>query len=165
MVAGIISTAIIKVFALLMYATRFPKMNPPEMLASTMRMPLMVGYLAHSMIGIIFAAGYVYLSNPKIRVNNKVIKGLLFGLMVMVLAQKLMFIMDTMLPAAMPAENKILLMAGSLIVQLVFGVEVASWVKSYKITHSPGFFGNIPAPSPFSFSAFNCREQYVTLGL
>ena len=145
MLVGIISTAIMTAFVFLDYGIGFPKMNPAEMLASTMGTPLLVGYAAHFMIGIIFATGYVYLFNPKIRINNKWVKGLLFGFTVFVIARVMMFIMGTMIAMPMPSGGKMMLMAGSLILHLVFGVAVAVLVRPYKIAHSAGFFGNIPA--------------------
>jgi hypothetical protein len=42
-----------------------PRMNPAEMLSGMMNGSLVIGYLMHCMIGIIFAAAYVYIFNPQ----------------------------------------------------------------------------------------------------
>lgn len=65
------------------------------------------------MIGIIFAAAYVYLFNPKVHIQSKLAGGLLYGLAVFVFAQ--------------------VMMIESLIGHLVYGIVVALIVPDYSV--------------------------------
>ncbi|MEO6556344.1 MAG: DUF6789 family protein [Ferruginibacter sp.] len=89
-VAGLVATAIMTVVGLMAPYMGLPKMNPAEMLSGMMGVSLMVGYLMHCMIGIIFAAVYVYLFNKKVHIGSKLVKGVLFGFAIFVFAQVMM---------------------------------------------------------------------------
>lgn len=134
-VAGLVATAVMSVVGLMAPVMGLPKMNPAEMLAGMMGMPAMVGYLMHYMIGIIFSASYVFLFNPKVHISSKLVKGLLLGLAVFVFAQVMMVIIGKMMP--MPdMGDKMLMMAGSLLGHLVYGVGVALIVPKYALAQS-----------------------------
>lgn len=134
-VAGLIATAVMTVVGLMAPYMGLPRMNPPEMLSGMMGVPLMVGYVMHCMIGIIFAAAYVYLFNSKIHIGSKFFKGLVFGFAVFVFAQLMMLLIGMMMP--MPEMgDKMLMMIGSLIGHLIFGIVVALIVPSYSISTS-----------------------------
>ena len=98
-----------------------------------MGVSLMVGYLMHFMIGIIFAAAYVYLFNPKVHIQSKLVKGIVFGFAVFVFAQMMLFIIGKIMPMPMPQDNMMLMMLGSLIGHLVFGIVVALIVPAYEV--------------------------------
>lgn len=127
--AGLVATAVMTGFMFLAPMMGLPKMNPAEMLSGMMGVPLMVGYLMHFMIGVIFAAAYVYLFNPKVHISSKILKGALFGFTVFIFAQVMMFIIGKMMP--MPQDNMMLMMLGSLIGHLVYGIVVALIVSVY----------------------------------
>jgi len=129
-IAGLVATAVMTGVGLMAPYMGLPKMNPAEMLSGMMGVSLMVGYLMHFMIGIIFAAVYVYLFNPKVSISNKILKGALFGFAVFVFAQVMMFIIGKMMPMPMPQDNMTLMMLGSLIGHLVYGIVVALIVPS-----------------------------------
>ena len=93
----------------------------------------MVGYLMHFMIGVIFAAEYVYLFNPKVHISSRILKGALFGFVVFIFAQVMMFIIGKMMPMPMPQDNMMLMMLGSLIGHLVYGIVVALIVPVYAV--------------------------------
>lgn len=123
-VAGLVATAVMTAVGLMAPYMGLPKMNPAEMLSGMMGVPLMIGYLMHCMIGVIFAAAYVYLFNPKVHINSKLLKGALFGFVVFVFAQLMMLLIGMLMP--MPEMgDKTLMMVGSLIGHLVFGIVVA----------------------------------------
>ncbi len=130
-IAGLVATAVMTGFMFLAPMMGLPKMNPAEMLSGMMGVSLMVGYLMHCMIGIIFGAAYVYLFNKKVHISSKLLKGALFGFTVFVFAQVMMFIIGKMAPMPMPQENMMLTMLGSLIGHLVFGIVVALIVPAY----------------------------------
>ncbi len=135
-IAGLVATAVMTGFMFLAPMMGLPKMNPVEMLSGMMGVSLMIGYFMHFMIGIIFAAVYVYLFNPKVHISSKLLKGVLFGFAVFVFAQVMMFIIGKMMPMPMPQDNMMLMMLGSLIGHLVFGIVLALIVPVYIGTQS-----------------------------
>ena len=130
-IAGLVATAVMTGFIFLAPMMGLPKMNPAEMLSGMMGVPLMVGYLMHCMIGIIFAAAYVYLFNPKVRIQSKLVKGSLFGFAVFIFAQVMIFIIGKLMPMA--EDNMMLIMLGSLIGHLVYGIVVALIIPAYAV--------------------------------
>ena len=140
LIAGLVATAIMTGFIFMAPMMGLPKMNPAEMLSGMMGMPIMVGYLMHFMIGIIFAALYVYLFNPKVHIHSKLAKGVLYGFAVFVFAQVMLFIIGKIMPMPMNNDNTLLIMIGSLMGHLVFGIVVALVVPAYAIVNSNNNF-------------------------
>lgn len=141
--AGLIATAVMTGFIFLAPMMGLPKMNPADMLGT----PIIIGYLMHCMIVIIFAAVYVYLFNPKVHIQSKLAKGALYGFVVFVFAQVMMFIIGKMMPMPMSNanDNMMLMMLGSLIGHLAFGIVVALIVPAYVIVSSKNNFRNAQA--------------------
>ena len=132
-IAGMVATAVMTGFMFLAPMMGLPKMNPAEMLSGMMGVPVIAGYLMHFMIGVIFAVAYVYLFNPKVRIQSKLVKGILFGFAVFIFAQAMLFIIGKVMPTPMPQDNMMLLMIGSLIGHLLFGIVVALVVPAYAV--------------------------------
>ena len=132
-IAGMVATTVMTGFMFLAPIMGLPKMNQAEMLSGMMGVPLMVGYLMHCMIGIIFTAAYVYLFNPKVRIQSKLVKGSLFGFAVFIFAQVMIFIIGKLMPMPMAEDNMMLIMLGSLIGHLVYGIVVALIVPAYAV--------------------------------
>ncbi|MEO6671181.1 MAG: DUF6789 family protein [Ferruginibacter sp.] len=132
-ISGLVATAIMTVVGLMAPYMGLPKMNPAEMLSGMIGVPLIAGYLMHGMIGIIFAAAFVYLFNPKVHIENILFKGSLFGLSVFLFAQMMMFIMGKLMPMPAMEDNMMPMMLGSLIGHLVFGIVVSLIVPKYYI--------------------------------
>ncbi|MDP2363932.1 MAG: hypothetical protein Q8M94_09210 [Ignavibacteria bacterium] len=63
------------------------EMNIPAMLAGTMGAPIIVGWLAHFMIGIIMAIGFAVLFLPKFGSQNNIKSGAIFSLIPWLMAQ------------------------------------------------------------------------------
>lgn len=124
--AGIIGTVIMTIVMMIAPMMGMPKMSPPAMLSGMMGMPVFIGWIMHFMIGIIFAFAYTYLFNVKIA--NIWIKGSLFGFAAFVFAQIMMAIMGAMMPMPAMEGSKVLMMIGSLIGHLIFGMAVAKTV-------------------------------------
>ncbi len=124
--AGVLATAVMTVFMLLAPMMGFPKMNPADMMSGMLGVSPIVGWIMHFMIGIIFAAVYVYLFNPRVHIHSRAGKGMVYGIVVFVFAQVMMFLMSKMMP--MPSnsmkDDMVLMMIGSLIGHLVFGLLV-----------------------------------------
>jgi uncharacterized membrane protein YagU involved in acid resistance len=132
-IAGLIATAVMTVVGLMAPYMGLPRMNPAELLSGMMNVSLVIGYLMHCMIGIIFAAAYVYIFNPKVHIHSKLFKGLVFGFSVFVFAQIMMLIMGMRLPMPEMKGDKMLMMIGSVIGHLVSGVVVALIVPNYSV--------------------------------
>ncbi|MFZ6013758.1 MAG: DUF6789 family protein [Bacteroidota bacterium] len=138
-VAGIVATAVMTVVGVTAPYMGLPKMNPAEMLSGMLGVSPAMGWIMHFMIGIIFASTYVYWFDPKVKINSKFWKGIVFGFAVFVFAQIMLFLMSKVLPPPpdSPETNMALMMIGSLIGHFVYGVFVAwtvGWVS--KESHS-----------------------------
>lgn len=130
-ISGMVATAVMTGVVLMAPYMGLPKMNPAEMLSGMMGVPIIAGYLMHFMIGIIFAAAFVYLFNPKVHIENNLLKGGFFGLSVFLFAQMMMFVMGKLMPMPVMEGNMMPMMIGSLIGHLVYGIVVALIVPKY----------------------------------
>jgi len=129
-ISGIAGTIVMTAFMFIGPFIGMPKMNPAEMLADMMGIPILAGWVLHFLTGIIFSASYVYLFNPKVRIGNETLKGAVFGLSVFVFAQIAMGIMGSIMGGMPePEGSMVLLMIGSIIGHIVFGIVVALFVK------------------------------------
>jgi uncharacterized membrane protein YagU involved in acid resistance len=129
--AGIIATAVMTVFGVIAPFIGLPRMNPAEMLSAMLSTSIVTGYILHFMIGIIFASVYVYLFNGKVRINSKLWKGALFGFAVFIFAQLMLWLIGMIMPMPEMEGSKTLMMLGSLISHLIYGVFV-SWLVPLK---------------------------------
>ena len=144
-IAGIVATGVMTAVGLMAPYMGLPKMNPAKTLSAMMGVPLMVGYLMHFMIGIIFTALYMYIFNLKVHFHSKLIKGLLYGFVVFVFAQIMMFVIGKIIPMPMSGDNIMLMMLGSLIGHLVFGIVVALIVPAHAMATANSNFRNANA--------------------
>lgn len=130
--AGIIATAVMTAVGLMAPLMGLPKMNPAEMLSGMLGVSLAIGYILHFMIGIIFASTYVYWFNGLIKkINNRFWKGLLFGFAVFIFAQIMLWLMGMIMPMPEMEGSPMLMMVGSLIGHLVYGV-IVGWIVPLK---------------------------------
>ena len=131
LIGGIVGTAAMTLMTWIAPLMGFPKMSPPDMLAGMLGLPVFAGWLMHFMIGVIFALAYAFLFIKVVRkISSKILKGALFGLVVFVFAQIMMAIMEAIF-GGMPAMggSMILIMIGSIMGHLVYGVVVALFNK------------------------------------
>ena len=131
MIGGIIGTAVMTVVMMIAPMMGMPKMNPPQMLSMMMGFPIIVGWIVHFMIGVIFAMAYAFLFiNVVKKVNNNILKGAIFGMAVFIFAQIMMAIMGAMMGGMPPMEGSMMLiMIGSIMGHVIFGIVVAMFVK------------------------------------
>jgi uncharacterized membrane protein YagU involved in acid resistance len=129
--AGIIGTIVMTIITFLAPLMGMPKMNPPEMLAGMMSVSIVIGWIMHFMIGIIFAFGYVYIiSGWLTKISSQVLKGVVFGVIVFVFAQIAMKIISAMMGGmAASSDNMFLMIMGSIIGHIVYGIGVALAAK------------------------------------
>jgi hypothetical protein len=84
------------------------------------------------MIGIIFALAYTFLFVPILKkVNNRFIKGVIFGLSLFVFAQIMMMVMGAIFGGmSSPEGSKMLVLLGGIIGHIIYGVVVSLLVKT-----------------------------------
>ncbi len=117
---GIIATIAMTAVMLMAPVMGMPKMPIGNMLAGFMHMPVALGWIAHFVIGIIIAAGYVQFFQSRLP-GNGIVKGLIYGLIPFIIAQ--MMVMPMMgaglFSSATPAP--MMMVMGSLIGHFVYG--------------------------------------------
>lgn len=128
LLGGIAGTAAMTVIMFLAPMMGIPKMNAAEMLSGMMGMPLMVGWIMHFMIGIIFATLYAFIFIKLLAATkSNIVKGIIFGIAVFAVAQLAMTMMGKCL-LCMP-NGGISMFIGSLMGHVIFGIIVALIVK------------------------------------
>ncbi len=128
-VGGIIGTAIMS--AVLYFASMMgmPKMSPAAMLAGMLDMPEWIGWVMHFMIGIIFAFAYAYLFAPKVKISMLILKGAVFGFVVFIFAQIMLAIMGSILSMPKMEGSILLMMIGSMIGHIIYGMAISKTAK------------------------------------
>ena len=126
---GIIGTAIMSIVMFIAPKMGIPKMSPPDMLAAMTGMSVIGGWVMHFMIGIIFAFTYTYLFAPTVKISNLFLKGSIFGLVVFIFAQIMMVIIGSMLSMPKMEGSMLLLMIGSIMGHIIYGMAVSKTVK------------------------------------
>ncbi|MFN8243736.1 MAG: DUF6789 family protein [Ferruginibacter sp.] len=125
--AGLAGTAVMTLVTMVAPMMGMPKMNPAEMLAGLLGAPVFVGWLMHFMIGLIFAVSYNYIFSKLLnKIASPVAKGAVFGIIIFVFAQVMMMAMGAIM-GGMPAPegSKMLMMIGSLMGHIIFGIIVS----------------------------------------
>ncbi len=130
LLGGISGTAVMTIVMMIAPMMGMPKMSPPAMLSMMMGFPIIVGWMMHFMIGIIFAIAYAFVFiNLVKKVSNNILKGAIFGMAVFIFAQIMMAIMGMMFPMQPMEGSMMLMMVGSIIGHIIFGITVALFVK------------------------------------
>src|SRR5690606_12545812 len=122
-------TAIMSLIMFIAPMMGMPKMSPPEMLAGMLGVPVLAGWLMHFITGVIFAFSYSYVFAPKIKIANLVLKGTLFGFVIFLFAQIMLGIMGSMFPMPEMEGSMMLMMIGSIIGHIVYGIAVSKIIK------------------------------------
>jgi len=128
--AGIIGTLIMTLVMLFTPIIGLPKMSPPEMLSTMIGIPIIVGWIMHFIIGIVFALFYTYVCLRKRKITNTYLKGVVFGIIVFIFAQVMMSVMALLIP--MPSVNNALIptLIASLIGHIVYGIAIAKTMEN-----------------------------------
>ncbi len=136
--AGLAGTAVMTAITFVAPMMGMPKMNPAEMLSGMLGAPVIVGWLMHFMIGVIFAFSYTMIFEKLlVKISSPVAKGAVFGIIIFVFAQVMMLAMGAMMKGmAAPEGSKALLMIGSLMGHIIFGIVVAIVLKEKKATRA-----------------------------
>lgn len=129
--AGIAGTGSMTLVMMMAPMMGFPKMSAAGMLSMMMGVPMVMGWLMHFMIGVVFSLAYALSFQNMVKgIRSPVIRGVVFGMGVFVFAQIMMAVMGAMMGGMPPMEgSKMMMMMGSIIGHLVFGTVVALIVK------------------------------------
>lgn len=130
LMAGIAGTLAMTVLTFMGPYMGLPEMTQAGMLSTMMGVSMTVGWIMHFMIGIIFAAGYVFIFSPRVNISNKALKGAAFGFTVFIFAAILMMGMGAMMEMPKPEGSMMPMMIGSLMYHLIYGIVVGVVVKS-----------------------------------
>ncbi len=132
LIAGFIGTVAMTAFTYMAPLMGF-KMDIPEMLAKTMHAPLIVGWLAHFMVGEILAIGYAlfYLNilNQKANAKTGAIYGILPWLLAQLVAMPMMMVMNGMPYSAGLFSGSFLVAMASLVAHFIYGAIVGAVYK------------------------------------
>jgi len=131
-IGGIVATLVMTMVMFVAPYMGLPKMNAAAMLSMMMSVPVLIGWGIHFMIGIVFALAYVFLFVAILKkVNNIIIKGIIFGLAVFVFAQIMMAVMGAIFGGMSSPEGSILLvLLGGIIGHIVYGIIVSLLIKA-----------------------------------
>ncbi len=132
-IIGITATVLMTLLMVLGAMLGMPEMSPPEMLSAIMGISILGGWVIHFLIGITFAAGYVFIFSRLLKkINNKVLKGAVYGIIAFIIAQIGFPVMGAIFGEANipePGGSMALLMIGSIVGHIVFGIVVSLMAK------------------------------------
>ncbi len=130
LIAGLTGTAVMTLVTMIAPMMGMPEMSPPAMLSMMMGFPIAMGWVMHFVIGVIFAMAYAFFFiNVVKKVSNNILKGAIFGMAAFVFAQIMMAIMGMMFPMPPMEGSMMLMMVGSIMGHVIFGITVALFVK------------------------------------
>lgn len=128
-VAGIIGTAIMSMIMFVAPMMGFPKMSPPALLSGMLGVSMMIGWVMHFMIGIMFALAYTFFFVPNVKWSNVYLKGAVFGLLAFIFAQIAIAILGKIFPMPEAEGSMVMMMIGSIMGHVIFGIAVAKTVE------------------------------------
>jgi len=126
---GIVATIAMTVLMTAAPMMGLPKMNAAAMLGSMLGGSLILGWMMHFGIGIFFALAYFFFVNARLTITSNLLRGSLYGFFVFVFAQIMMAGMGLAgLLTAAPAGSMALMIAGSLMGHLIYGIVLGAFV-------------------------------------
>ncbi len=131
-VSGIVATIVMTLIMIIGGAMGMPKMSPPDMMSAMMGVPVAMGWVMHFLIGIIFAAMYVFIFSKLLkRISSKYLRGAIYGIIAFILAQVGFPVLDAVFGNTMPEPqgSMVLMMIGSVMGHVIFGIVIAMMVK------------------------------------
>ena len=129
---GIVATAVMTMVMFVAPLMGMPKMNPSAMLAGMMGFPIIIGWVMHFMVGVIFALVYVFLfAGIFSKISSKIAKGALFGLVVFLFAQVMMAVIGAVMGGMPSPEGSMtLVILGGIMGHVVYGIVVVLFVPN-----------------------------------
>lgn len=134
--AGLAATAAMTAFTFMAPLMGF-EMNIPKMLAGTMDAPIIVGWAAHFMVGIVLAVFYAAIFLPKSNKEANFKSGALFGIAPWLLAQLMVMPMMSIMSGGGFVSGlfsgSILVAMASLIGHLLYGAVLGALYKPQSV--------------------------------
>lgn len=136
LIAGLVATAAMTAFTFMAPLMGF-EMNIPKILAGTMGAPIIVGWIAHFMVGLVLAVVYasIFLSSIKNKATFK--NGALYGIFPWLLAQLMVMpMMNLMKGESFTAglfSGSLMIAMASLVGHLIYGAVLGAIYKV--VTH------------------------------
>ncbi len=138
-IAGLAATVAMTAFTYMAPLMGF-EMNIPKMLANSMGAPIIVGWLAHFMVGVILAINYglIFLSslNKKTNIKNGMIYGLIPWLISQVMVMPMMNLMNQGNYLDGLFSGSLMVAMASLVGHLIFGAVLGKIYKPETIAVS-----------------------------
>ncbi len=132
---GIVGTAAMTLVIFMAPMMGMPKMNPAAMLSDMLGIPILLGWMMHFMIGIFFALSYTFILSALLKkIPGKIFKGLFFGLLVFIFAQIMITILAQIMGNPMPMGDRTLMLVGSLMGHIIYGVVTILGQLYFKVT-------------------------------
>lgn len=133
LIAGILGTLLMTLVMILLPSLGFPELNPTKMLGTMFGISAMFSWVVHFLIGIVFALFYTLACLMKKFVSNDHLRGVLFGIIVFVLAQVGLVVLGKLVEVPQPQGDMTLMVIGSVIAHIVYGYTVVRVVgDTYK---------------------------------
>jgi len=139
LIAGLAATAAMTAFTFMAPLMGF-EMNIPKMLANAMGAPIIVGWLAHFMVGVILAINYglIFLSSLNKKPNFK--NGMVYGLIPRLISQVMVMPMMNMMNQGNYLDGlfsgSLMIAMASLVGHLIFGAVLGKLYKPEAIAIS-----------------------------
>lgn len=119
--AGVAGTIVMTMMTMVAPMMGMPEMDIPKMLGNFMGVPVIVGWLAHFMVGVVLAVIYAYAFYPKLS-SAPVLKGIIYSIIPWLAVQ---LMLNPMMGAGLFAANTpvpLMMVMGSLVGHLVYGI-------------------------------------------
>jgi hypothetical protein len=127
--AGLIATAVMTAFMLLAPFVGLPKMNVGVILGSVFNSEA-VGWGIHILIGILLTIPYVYFFNRWIPVENKFLRGTIYGILVFVFSEIVLTAANfTGHLSFFDRENMALMVFGNAIAGMIYGTVLGAFFE------------------------------------
>ena len=139
LLAGVVGTIAMTMLTYIAPMMGMPEMNIPQMLSGFMGVPIVAGWLAHFMVGSVFAVLFAYIFAPRFP-GSPVVKGAVYGLIPWFLAQ---IMVNPIMGAgvfALSTPAPMLMVVGSLMGHVVYGGVLGA------VYGSSGLKKSIPVP-------------------
>ena len=114
--SGLIATTGMTMLMVVAPSMGFPEMDIAKMLSGFMGAPVVVGWIAHGMIGLVLAASYALFFEPRTKMS-RLLSGMVFGLIPWLVAQTVMMPMMGM----GLFSGSMMMAGGSLMGHLIYG--------------------------------------------
>lgn len=133
--AGLIATAAMTTFMLIAPFIGLPKMNMGELLGALLWDNKVLGWMAHIIMGIVFAFIYCMVFNQWIPAINYTLRGMLYGIIIYIMSQ-IVFTTINLLGEYNYAMKESMALAGFgyMLAGIIYGATLGTIVKGHKVT-------------------------------